>query len=296
QASLPDWLLLDLFGATYPMASDQWRLEKRKPDEFSTASFMNSTAGQVNLNSRIYPRNAFFNPPDRTKPLEAVFRYLPGLDANAVANGILTYQNDTQFFDYVGEVADVPALAGNGVTPWQKEFALRNMAGVLTTKSNTFGMWGVAQVVKKIPKNHGDDQFENGDQVIGEKRFYALIERYIWTGRDGVPGNGHVGINGKWDRLAFQTGGLISSAGGPPDTLFQLPGSPPLTRSGLRLNLDSKGAYPAYDGPEPVKMNAFTEAALGKVPPFQLSKIEEAYNPPQALIKYRVVSFKYLDE
>ena len=87
--------------------------------------------------------------------------------------------------------------------PWDKEsLLLRNMAGCLTTKSNTFGVWGVAQAIKKSAKNTNGGKFEAGDQVLGEKRFYALIERYVWPGRDGMPGNAHVSNAGTWDRLA----------------------------------------------------------------------------------------------
>ncbi|WP_075090364.1 hypothetical protein [Verrucomicrobium spinosum] len=132
--------------------------------------------------------------------------------------------------------------------------------------------------------------------MLGEKRFYALIERYVWTGRDGVPGNGHLSNVGTWDRTAQQTARL-STADGMTDTLFQLPGSPPLKRSGDgdRLDLDTAGRYPKYDGPEPVGMDVYTASALGKVE-YTSSSLEDAYNPPQAAIKYRVVYFKYLDE
>lgn len=293
--SPPDWLFLDLLGATYPMANDQWRIEGRQPDEFATASFMNSTAGQINLNSRIYPRTPYFAPPERLRPLQAVFQYLPGVNnAKTVAAAIEAYQTDAQVFDYVGEISQVLAGVTTGATPWQRESVLRNMAGVLTTKSNTFGVWGAAQMVKKLPKNRSYDRFERGDHVVAEKRFYALVERYVWAGRDGLPGNAHTNSQGRWDRLAAQSS-TISTASGVPETLFGLPGSPPLFRSGQRLNLDTSGAYAEFDGPERVGMNPFTEVALGKVR-WRESSLEDAYNPPQALIKYRVVSFKYLDQ
>lgn len=293
-SSPPDWLILDLVAGTYPMASDQWKIDQKQPDEFSTASFMNSTAGQVNLNTRTYPKTPFFKAPDRTRPLEGVFKNLPGIDSKAVAEQIAQYQDDDRVFDYVGEVANIAAIGGVGNTPWKKEFALRNLAGVLTTKTNTFGVWGVAQTVKKVTSNTKYDHFESGDQVLAEKRFYALVERYVWPGRDGVPGNAHIASGGKWDRLAAQTS-PISASGSVPDTLFQLPGSPPLFRSGQRLNLDTKGTYAEYDGPERVGMDPFTEAALGKVR-YRASSLEEAYNPPQPTIKYRLVYFKYLDQ
>jgi len=299
--ALPDWLLLDLFGPTYPMAHDQWKIDSTLPDQFSTASYMNSTAGQVNLNSRIYPQNDFFRPPTRTQPLNAVFKNLRSdSEVSSLVDSIGSYQSDSTVFSYIGELANVPGYAGSGVTAWEKESLLRNMAGCLTTKSNTFGVWGVAQSIKKLSKNTTNDKFEAGDVVLAEKRFYALVERYVWPGRDGVPGNAHLTAGGTWDRLAQQRAN-ISLSDGLTDTLFQLPGSPPLFRTAgqarlqLDANADNTGTYPQYDGPERVGMNAYTQAALGKVV-WTKSTLEDAYNPPQAAIKYRVVYFKYLDQ
>jgi hypothetical protein len=249
----------------------------------------------VNLNSRIYPQTPFFTPPERRKPLQAVFANLPGIDAAAVTSSIAEYQTDARGFSYIGALANVPGVA-RGNTQWEREFILRNLAGSLTTKSNTFGIWGVAQVVRKSRANVKYDQFEARDQVLAEKRFHAIVERYIWPGKDGVPGNAHTAA-GKWDRLAKQTA-TISLNQGITDTLFQLPGSPPLLRAGAgqpRLNLDTAGAYPEFDGPERVGANPFTEAALGRIQ-YRQSRLEEAYNPPQPLIKYRIVSFRYLDQ
>ena len=296
----PDWLLIDLMGGTYPMAHDQWKIDAKLPDEFSTVSFMNSTAGQVNLNSRIYPENANFKVPARRKPLEAVFKYLRSdSDVKNLVDGIIDYQKDEQVFDYIGELSNAAGYDVAG-TQFAKEELLRHMAGSLTTKSNTFGVWGVAQVLQKVQKNREYDRFEKGDRVLAEKRFYALVERYIWAGRDGLPGNAHVSSAGKWDRLAQQAG-RISTDEGITDTLFQLPGSPPLVRppssNGTiqqRLELDPTGSYAEFDGPEPVGSNLFTTAALGKVK-YRRTTLEEAYNPPQPLVKYRVVYFRYLD-
>jgi hypothetical protein len=298
QASPPDWLLLDLIGATYPMAHDQWKIDATLPDEFSTASFMNSTAGQVNLNTRIYPDNDWFRPPERRKPLAAVFQHLrASRQIDDLLDEVREYQRDGKSFDYVGRIADLPSFAGDAATQWEREALLRNMAGCLTTKSNTFGVWGVSQVVKKVPKNQIYDHFEQGDRVLAEKRFYALIERYIWPGRDGVPGNAHTDDAAKWDRLANQSS-PIKLTDGITDTLFQLPGSPPLMRAGAgqdRLALDLNGSYPEFDGPEKVGMDLYTEGALGGVR-YRSSSLEAAYNPPQAVTKYRVVYFKYLDQ
>ena len=59
--------------------------------------------------------------------------------------------------------------------------------------------------------------------------------------------------------------------------------------------MDTKGTYPEFDGPQKVEMDAYASAALGKVE-WKHSSLEDASNPPQAVVKYRVVYFKYLDE
>jgi hypothetical protein len=298
QASPPDWLLLELLGATYPMQHDNWKIDKALPDEFSTISFMNSTAGQINVNSRIYPHNDWFEAPVRRKPLEAVFKHLRSeADVETLVDGIVDYQTDGEIFDYIGEIANVDSYATGD--QFRSESPLRNMAGCLTTKSNTFGLWGVAQTVKKRRSNEKFDEFEAGDLVLGEKRFFAVIERYIWPGKDGVPGNAHIGSGGRWDRHAEPLS-IFSADEKTTDRLFELPGSPPLKRAGAnqngaRLVLNLDGSYPEYDGPQAVGMDFFAKTALGGIR-YQESTLEDAYNPPQPVVKYRIAYFKYLDK
>tara|TARA_R110002096_G_scaffold147220_11_gene306943 strand:+ start:16295 stop:19672 length:3378 start_codon:yes stop_codon:yes gene_type:complete len=309
----PDAVLLDLFGSTYPMQNEQWEIDATLPDEFSTVSFMNSTAGQVNLNTRVYPQSPWFQAPERKKPLEAVFKHLrPDEDVDELVDNIIENQTDERFFRYVGELAEIdgyersdayPGYPGDDEeeeksdepTRFEKEELLRNMAGCLTTKSNTFSLWGVAQVVSKQPHS-GDSpsygEFELGDSVRSEKRFFALIERYIWPGKDGVPGNAHLASDGTWDRISTPTTPAGNSDG---DRLYNLPGSPPQTApSGGRRGLNREGTHPEYDGPEEVGMDPYTQKALGTVP-WTHSDLADAYNPPQPVIKYRVIYFKYLD-
>ena len=295
----PDYLLLDLIGATYPMQHDQWRINSTLPDEFSTVSFMNSTAGQVNLNSKVYPDDSpYFMPPERSLPLEAVFKHLRTDEEVRRLVDAINDRQESEPFLYVGELAEVDGYLRNddGATQFQNEELLRNMMGSLATNSNTFGLWGVAQVVQKIPGHSEWGEFEDGDRVLAEKRFHAVIERYIWPGNDGVPGNAHVNSSGEWDRIALQAA-EIPFDGAITDTLFQLPGSPPLLKpeNSKRLRLDRKGTYPVFDGPQKVEMDRFVSGALGKVL-WEESSLEVAYNPPQPVIKYRVVYFRYLDE
>lgn len=299
----PDWLLLDLLGATYPMQTDQWKIDRDLPDTWSTISYMNSTSGQVNLNTKIYPDDPrHFNPPPRVKPLQAVFRHLRNNPSSEdqLAEAVDAWQNGTNFFTYVGELAEVPGYA-SGNNQWEREEILRNMAGCLTTKTNTFGVWGVAQTVKKARSNGDYQRVEEGDDILGEKRFYAVIERYIWPGKDGVPGNGHTNAGGSWDRLATNNANLQNDV----TAISGLPGSPPLQRDtedgNPRAFLYRAGKYAEMDGPDPVEMNDRKQAegvklkeALGDVT-WSRSSLEDSYNPPHPVIKYRVAYFKYLD-
>ena len=63
-------------------------------------------------------------------------------------------------------------------------------------------MWGVAQTVKKKTTNTLYGTFEQGDIVTGEKRFEAVVERYVWPGNDAISGQGHVNGSGSYDQLS----------------------------------------------------------------------------------------------
>lgn len=301
----PDWILMDLIGATQPIQNDQRKINATLPDEFSTISYMHSTTGAINLNTRTFPENDYFNAPTRTKPLEAVFKHLMDFDGDGseenemktLLEGIKTYQDDNRF-KYVGDFAYVDGSSGNSLTTqWEKERLLRNMINCLTTRSNTFGVWGVGQVVNKIRENENWGEFEDGDSVRSEKRFFAIIERYIWPGVDGVPGNAHVNSSGELDRLPKQTKDIPLTDASVKTLLFQLPGSAPNIYDGWRnrLSVDVTGTYAPFDGPQRVEMGAYGKNALGDAT-WNETPLEEAYNPPQAVTKYRVVYFKYLDE
>lgn len=295
----PDWLLLDLIGATFPLQQDQWKSSAALPDEYSTISHLHSTQGTVNLNARTYPDDSrWFRAPTRRKPLEAVFKHLrPDREIEAFVGNLLRHQ-ESDVFRYPGEITGIDGYlpSKEGATPFEQEELLRNLASCLTTRSNTFGIWGVGQVVRKAPRNEDWGVFEDGDVVLAEKRYFAIVERTLWTGKDGVPGNAHVDAGGRWDRHARQRAN-IPADGALTDRLFHLPGSPPLWKpsKSTRLDLDRTGTYPRFDGPQPVGLDRYATKALGKVV-WERSSLEDAYHPPQALTKYRIVYLKYLDE
>ncbi len=276
---LPDWLLLDFLAPTHRAAN------------YDRLSSMNGTAGKINLNAKfsdvngtLLPAGTHYTPPDRTAALTAL---ISGAGASAtVAKNILdhTLAADGQDFgapgeyDYPGELCEIAGVADTvGVTDWEKEKLVRNLAGLMTTRSSVFSVWGVAQSVQKIARNTDYGAYENGDVVTGEKRFQAVVERYLWPGVDGTPGNAKTDPNsGAYDLTAQPQ---------------PRPGSAPAYTGGSWETIDGPDAptYPVA-GTSPGPWNTNVGASYASSP------LATAYNPLRAVPRYRVIYFRYLNE
>lgn len=269
----PDWLLLEAFAPAFCVPPGLGA-SRTLPDHWMALSHMNSTAGKVNLNNKVYPESEWFKPPARSKALKGVFRHLrEDDDVDRLIRDIEAHQSSSRVFEYVGELSEVGSYAA-GETDWERESLLRNCASLLTTQSNTFGVWGVAQSVKKAPGGEKYAELEANDAVLAEKRFYALVERYVWPGRDGIPGNGHTNPAGNWDELGREADG----------SAIEHPGQVPAPGKGA--------VWAEIDGPAPV--GSFHQELAGDLP-HSASSLAEADNPAQAVVCYRVVYFKFLD-
>jgi hypothetical protein len=253
-------------------------------DKWTANSYLNSTAGRININTAIYPNNAFFQAPSRKLVIKALFKnLLTDSDLDALANNWDTYQA-TKGFDDVGRAVEVPGFlgptsVGTAGTDSNKEGLLRLMASCMTTQSNTFGIWGIGQSVRKKPGNTNYGTFEPGDLVKGEKRFYALIERGVWPGLDSSPGNAGVDASGAYNNLASPP---ISGADNSLLALASLPDSAPNT--GVPVP-----KWAALDG------KTSGTSFVGTIP-FKSSPLNEANNPADPLMRFRPVFFRFLDQ
>jgi hypothetical protein len=267
----PDWLLLDLFAIPYNSMANIGTIPDPVPVPIT---LMNSTAGKINVNAGI-----FFNSTAapitslRSAPIRGLFlnSYRPNVTTvgstlvnaattTALYNNIANYLNAKvghQYFDYAGEICQVPGISDTGSSEWEREALVRQVGSLITTRSNAFSVWGVAQTVKKHPLNNnpaklGVYETRSGgaaadDLIAGEKRFRAIIQRYVWPGVDGTIGNGTT------------SGGSYSAA-----TL------------GSTAKLGS-----------PTNMIDATDPSV--------ASFYQAYNPGAAVMKYRVVYFEYLN-
>lgn len=205
---LPDWLMLDIVAPT-----------------IRPYSYMNSAMGKVNLNAQLYDgggNGSAWQNDHRWRPLQAVFQNMEGsttgttTTASTVVNNIINHNlsgiafNPAEAagqYDYIGSLCEVAGVADSGSSDaWANEGLIRNVANLITTKSNTFTVWGIAESIQKSPTaiaNFG--VFTAGDQIQSTKRFTSTIERYVWPGKDGVPGNGAVNASGTYANVATGT-------------------------------------------------------------------------------------------
>lgn len=324
--TLPDWLLLDLICPT-----------------LTPNTYMNSAAGKINLNARIYPTAAGSWSGDslqRWRPLQALFQNL-GANAtvassatapSAVVRNILNHQlasNGVDFgaqgkYDYIGEICEIAGVADSGGTNWDNEALIRNMANLLTTQSNVYTVWVLAQSVTKgktATTNFGE--FDSSTDVItGETSQHALVERYVWPGVDGVPGNGSVDTSGNYNRTvgpkgaSYQYDTKMNILAGVetlhylPETIGETPWQAPPTPRWAQTSKDNTSvpglSWAEIDGPDAPTYPNVSRFGNRSNPGglwgsesnsnYHASDLEKANNPLRAWMRYRVINLKNNNE
>jgi hypothetical protein len=291
-------------------------------------SYRHSTMGKININSTIYPTLVGTSgTTTRPLPLEALFENtvpsaaLPTLMAN-IANG--TFSSGTSAgqafgslgdqhpqYNYIGQLCEIAGVADGTYTPggvngtkWEKEALIRNLANLLTTQSNTFHLWGAAQAVNvaKASGNTNYGVYQPGDTVtvLGEKRFESVIERSVWPGVDGVPGNGNVATTGTYNQKST-------------DTISPVPVSLPwaaVTISGAKTSSAvvpyASAQWAQFDGPDnpntPRNSAGYTPApgwygtSSSNSLIYNNTNIQTAQNPARVFMTYKPILFRFLTE
>ena len=177
-SEVPDWAFMDLFAA--PVKTPTNAEELYSPHG-------NSSAGRVNVNAQITPF-----PITRSAPLAAVFRdartdstdatkVVDAAMAEQLALNVVRHQLSTGgsgipagkeygyagVFDSPGEIVEIAGIADGGE---KSEQLIRDVASLLTTRGNVFGVYSIGETLKQTPA---------GDlTVTATKRLHAIVERY----------------------------------------------------------------------------------------------------------------------
>ncbi|CAN5393255.1 hypothetical protein BH09VER1_BH09VER1_08220 [soil metagenome] len=191
QATLPDWLLLDLFTVPYRENPDPTNASAMA-DKALLHSSTDTIGGRVNLNEKLWP---FSGTTTRLAPLRTLLLNvkptLSGTQADVLVNNIINQNltpssasNNTSIgiafgpkdlvaaglYLMPGEVSEVQGLADGE----ENEGVVRGLVQYLTTNSNVFSVYSVGQKIQ---------QRQNGTfRVLGESRWRTLLERYQESG------------------------------------------------------------------------------------------------------------------
>ena len=181
---LPDWAILDLFSATD----------------------VTNVVGRMSINATTTNGDILASPIYRKIPLQALLtNSLPQNSyrlANAVQN-IYSYAylaNDRvdslsslpNFSPYsytmVGEVANTQSLSNTHTFPVgssnkrNQETPVRDIANIITTRSDTFTIWCLAQSIKKVDVTQSPTLYLSNitppDLITGEVKMQVIVQRY----------------------------------------------------------------------------------------------------------------------
>jgi hypothetical protein len=123
-------------------------------------------------------------------------------DANYATN--VNFNLPTDMFVYTGQIAQLLSIDGASSTApnqWMKEAAMRNLAGIVTTKCSDYLVHVYAQSIKQIFNSDGTTTLV----VTGEQRMRALVSRETYTGQDNLPATsddrdtGNTSIDPDWN-------------------------------------------------------------------------------------------------
>ncbi len=178
-SEVPDWAFMDLFAAPVKTPKDAKGLY---------SPHGNSSAGRVNVNAQITPfqftrsaplaavfRDARTDSTDATKVVDAakaeqlalnVVRHEPSPGENKIPAG--QEYGYAGVFDSPGEIVEIAGIADGGE---KSEQLIRDVASLLTTRGNVFGVYSIGETLKQTP---------TGDLIVtATTRLHAIVERYV---------------------------------------------------------------------------------------------------------------------
>lgn len=174
--AIPDWAAVDIFSG----------------------SDLREVQGRMNVNAWISPSVPSILPP-RFAPLSALLTNRLGVSTQYDKGSVLTNLYDAvpdlsnvvarfpafsrDAFIFAGEVCEVSGLATNNVSSGNSnkarfETPARGIVNIITTRSNQFTIWAIAQSIKKVDTGSPTTFVSGTDLITGEVKVQAIVERY----------------------------------------------------------------------------------------------------------------------
>jgi hypothetical protein len=172
----PDWAVLDLFSATDTT----------------------NVVGRMNLNQWISTDNSISIFPPRLTPLVGLltnsllsdpnFGTITAMSSINRQPPLLFYTPGFPFsvnaFTWVGQVCEVQGLVDQAPSSYGsifkavRETPARGIANLVTTRSDMFTVWAIAQSAKKIDTTNPTVFISGTDVITGEAKVQAIVQRY----------------------------------------------------------------------------------------------------------------------
>jgi hypothetical protein len=184
---IPDWAVLDIFSVT------------------------NAPIPRININGIVTNLSTATTPP-RVLPLAAPLTGITAANAMGQSTDQLRIATNIYFmtwshtntaswaakrssgprnftpgvFNMIGELCEVDLISTNGgpSTAWTNDFVrenrIRSFANLVTTRSDTFTIWGIGQAIQDINSN---GTFDTGDLITAEAKVQCVVQRYEDNGQ-----------------------------------------------------------------------------------------------------------------
>ncbi|HVM62276.1 MAG TPA: hypothetical protein VMV72_15565 [Verrucomicrobiae bacterium] len=173
---IPDWVVVDLFtSASNGVATGRMNINSQ----------INTAAGIPSTYQRLGPLEALFGSTSTTEPQD-IYNY--NVHNTPVPTTAKFAPSSLRVFTTDGQVCEVSGLADAGyvggygsAAKATRELAAQQVLNIVTTKSDTFTIWCIAQSVKKVDKTSANlAYFTPGvDVVTGEAKVQAIVERTV---------------------------------------------------------------------------------------------------------------------
>ncbi|MCG3148751.1 MAG: hypothetical protein PCFJNLEI_02198 [Verrucomicrobiae bacterium] len=186
---IPDWAVLDIFSVTNAPLSGRININGIVTNLASATTPLRLTPLQ-GLLTGINSGNGLGQATDQLRIASNIYN-LVWADTGALSWAAKRSTGGRTFnpgvFNMIGELCEIDLISTNGnpSTIWTNDFVregrIRTFANLVTTRSDTFTVWGIGQAIQDIIDPKGT--VDAGDLITAEVKVQAVVQRYEENGQ-----------------------------------------------------------------------------------------------------------------